>query len=97
MTVLRVCAVLMALGLIALGGVYFRAEQTRCAAKTLAIEADIVQQRRELWRLQVSVARLQAPSSIRDRIIRLRPDMIPPDEDEPTELSIMLASIPGTE
>ena len=68
MTAGRICTLLVAFAVIALAVVYLRAEQTRCAARTLAIESMRITVRRELWRVQAGVARLQAPTRIRDRM-----------------------------
>ena len=81
MTIGRVCTLLTAFVLIALAVVHLRAEQTRCAARTLAIESKCIEQRRELWRLQASVARLQAPSRVHDCMDWYRADLVPPQAD----------------
>ncbi|UCE61259.1 MAG: hypothetical protein JSU63_05815 [Phycisphaerales bacterium] len=92
MTVGRAAILLVALAVIALAVVYVRSEQTRCAANTLALESKMVQQRRDLWRLQVAVARLQAPSRVRERVDWFRAELIPPGTDEPLNSTMSLAS-----
>jgi len=77
-TIGRFCALLSAFAVIALTLVYLRAEQTRCAARTVSIEAKFVEQQRELWRLQTGVARLQAPSRLHDCMERFHADLVPP-------------------
>jgi hypothetical protein len=71
-----------ALSLIALVAVYLRAEQTRCAAHTLAIESELIKERRELWRVQSAVARLRAPGHIHDRMDWFEDDLVPPGSIE---------------
>ena len=61
-------ALLVALAGIALAIVCLRAEQTRIAAKTLRLEDRWIRQRRELWALQTSIARLRTPDRIRERV-----------------------------
>ena len=78
MTVGRLCALLSAFALIALAVVHLRGEQTRCTARTLSLEAELVEQRRELWRLQSSVARLQAPLRLHECMGQFQVDLVPP-------------------
>ncbi len=56
---------------VALCVVHLRAEQARVAAEILSSEARRVELRREMWTLQMSVARLRTPAQIRDRVERL--------------------------
>ena len=82
LTALRRCVLLAAFAGIALTVVYLRSEQTRAAARALAIESQRVELRRELWRLQAGVARLKAPGRIRERVGRFDANLVPPGSDE---------------
>ena len=82
MTAVRVSALLGAFAGIALTLVVLRVEQARCAARTVALEAEWVQTRRELWRLQSRVARLRAPGRLRDRMEWLETELTPPASHE---------------
>ena len=75
MTVSRAGVLITGFALLALSVVYLRGEQTRAAARAVALELKQVQARRELWRAQATVARLRAPTQIRDRLERF-PDAL---------------------
>jgi len=77
----RVCVLVTALGAIALAAVHLRAEQTRCAADLMNLEARWINLRREWWTLQARAARLRAPERIRGQVAR-RGDLHPPTFDE---------------
>lgn len=68
MIVFRACALVMALGLLALAVVVLRAEQTRMAAESLSLERRCVAMRRQLWQLRTSVARLRTPQRLQDSL-----------------------------
>lgn len=85
MTALRVCMLIAAFSAIALAVVYLRSEQTRAAARTLAIEAQRVELRRELWRLQTGVARLRTPGRIRERVGWFDAHLVPPGSGQTRE------------
>ena len=78
MTIGRLCALVSAFAMIALAVVHLRGEQTRCAARAMSIQAESVEQRRELWRLQSSVARLQAPLRLHNCMGQFHVDLVPP-------------------
>ena len=88
----RVCVLLTAFAGIALLLVHLRAEQTRCAARTLVIECKRIELWRELWRVQAGVARLQAPPRVHERAARLWTELIPPSVDEQSVARIRFAS-----
>ena len=56
---------------LALCVVHLRTEQARVAAQILSSQAQRVELRRELWTLQMAVARLRTPDQIRARVERL--------------------------
>jgi hypothetical protein len=60
----RACVIIVVLGGVALAVVCVRAEQTRAAAGSLALERKCITLRRELWQLQSGVARLRTPSRL---------------------------------
>ena len=80
MSAFRACVLLGAFTAIALTVVCLRAEQTRCAARTLAIEARWVELRRELWSVHASISRLRAPGRIHDRVDWFQAGVVPPEE-----------------
>jgi hypothetical protein len=82
LTVARGCALLAAFAAIALTVVHLRAEQTRCAARMVAIDADGVRLRRDLWGLQTRIARLRSPERIHDRVAAFQTGLVPPGFDE---------------
>lgn len=82
MTVARGCALLAAFAAIALSVVHLRAEQTRCTARIVAIDADWVRLRRDLWGLQTRSARLRSPERIHDRVAAFQTGLVPPGFDE---------------
>ncbi len=82
MTVARGFALSVVFTVIALTVVHLRAEQTRCAARIVAIDTDWVRLRRDLWGLQTRIARLRAPERIHDRVAAFQPGLVPPGFDE---------------
>jgi hypothetical protein len=86
------CFLILALAGVALAVVFLRAEQTRCAARTLAMESRRIELRSELWALQTRAARLRAPHQIRDRVGRLEAAVAAPDSSDalrgPTRLAV---------
>ena len=82
MTLSRVCGLFGVLVVVALAVVYLRVEQTRCAAKTLALESQWIALRRELWQVQTGAARLRAPGRLHDRMEWFDTDLIPPLPDQ---------------
>ncbi len=88
----RLLMMIAAFSLIALGAVYLRAEQTRCAARTLGIESELIRQRRELWRVQSAVARLRAPGHIHDWMVWFQSDLARPGSIESSSSGTRLAS-----
>ena len=85
MTVSRVCGLFGVLVVVALAVVYLRVEQTRCAAKTLALESRWIALRRELWQVQTGAARLRAPGRLHDRMEWFDTDLVPPPPGAPEE------------
>ena len=94
MTVSRSCVVLAALAGIALVVVGLRAEQTRCAGRTLRIESEWAQRRRDLWNLQTQVSRLRAPGRIHEGVTRFDAGVIPPGDVPPGPSRLLVANYP---
>ena len=92
MTVARGCVLLAAFAGIALTVVHLRAEQTRCAARMVVIDADWVRLRRDLWGLQTRIARLRSPERIHDRVAAFQTGLVPPGFDEVSKRTERLAS-----
>ena len=92
MTVARGFALSAVFAGIALTVVHLRAEQTRCAARMVAIDADWVRLRRDLWGLQTRIARLRAPERIHDRVAAFQTGLVPPGFDEGSRRTERLAS-----
>ena len=92
MTVARGCVLLAAFAGIALTVVHLRAEQTRCAARMVAIDADWVRLRRDLWGLQTRIARLRSPERIHDRVSAFQTGLVPPGFDPVSKRTERLAS-----
>ena len=66
------CVGLMGLACgLALCVVHLRTEQARVAAEILSSQARQIELRRELWTLQMAVARLRTPAQTRGRVERL--------------------------
>lgn len=78
MTALRVSFLICSFALIALALVHLRTEQIRCASRSLRLEADWIELRRESWKLQSEIARLRAPGSIHDRTMWFQTDLVAP-------------------
>lgn len=92
MTFVRGCVLSAAFVAIALTVVYLRAEQTRCAARMAAMDADWVRLRSDLWGLQTRNARLRAPERIHDRVAAFQTGLVPPRFDEVARRTERLAS-----
>ena len=65
---------------LALTVVHLRTEQTHCAARALAIEAQRIELRRDLWDIQARVARLRAPERIHYRLELFGTGLVPPTD-----------------
>lgn len=79
----RLVGLMLALGALAVAVVSLRTEQTRATARMLAAESRRNQSRRELWSLQVRVARLKTPARIRERVDQTWPTgLLPPSAEE---------------
>lgn len=78
MTVWRAGILLTLTVSLALTVVYLRAEQTRCAARALALEAQRIELRRDLWDIQSRVARLRAPERVHHRLELFGTGLVPP-------------------
>jgi len=83
----RLIGLLLLFGVVAVGVVHLRTEQTRATARMLAAEARRNQLRRELWSLQVRTARLKTPARIRERIDQTWPTELQPPGAEDLEMS----------
>ena len=83
MTMFRACVLFGLLAAVALTLVHLRVEQTRYAAKTLALESRWIELRRELWQVQTSTARLRAPGRLHDRLEWFDTDLAPPASGKP--------------
>ena len=94
MTAFRACVVLAVLAGIALVVVGLRAEQTRCAARTLRLESQWGERRVTLWNLQTHVSRLRAPGCIREKVTRFEAGVIPPADMTPEPLAQLVANRP---
>jgi len=85
--------VLLALmGFLAFLLVLLRIEQVRCSAGIMALQGASIEQRRELWRLQVAVARLRSPPHLHDRIKWFDAELVAPRSGEQTEEERRLVS-----
>ena len=82
MSTLRICALLVLLAFVALGVVYLRVEQTRCASATLRLEAERAETRHELWRVQTSVARLRSPERLHGRMSWIETNLVAPSQTD---------------
>lgn len=83
MTMFRVCVLFGALVGVALTLVHLRVEQTRYAAKILALESRWIDLRRELWQAQTFTARLRTPGRLHDRMEWFDTDLTPPPSGRP--------------
>jgi len=92
LTVVRGVALSAAFAGIALAVVHLRAEQTRCAARMVAVDADWVRLRRDFWGLQTRIARLRAPERIHDRVAAFQTGLVPPGFDQVSKRTERLAS-----
>ena len=61
------CTFMVGLGL---GVVFLRSEQRRCARRVYGLESKWMQLRRDLWTVELQVARLRTPQEIRDKLDR---------------------------
>lgn len=59
---------------VALAIVGLRGEQARTASRMMKLSGQRIALRRELWDMQMAVARLRAPDQVRDRVERLAGD-----------------------
>ena len=92
MTVWRASILLALAAGLALSVVHLRAEQTRCAARALAIEAERIELRRELWALEARVARLRAPERIHYRLELFGSGLVSPDDKDGNQGARRVAS-----
>lgn len=79
----RVAALTILFAAVALPVVYLRTEQTRSVARTLALETEWVEQRRELWRMHAALARLRSPRRVRDSAAYFATNLVEPGFDDP--------------
>lgn len=92
MNAFRGCVVLAAFTVVAVVVVHLRAEQTRCMARTLRMESQCYELRRDLWSVQSQVSRLRAPASLHTRLRWFDVGVVPPGESEETSGTDRLAS-----
>ncbi len=78
MSAWRISVLAALFAVIALAVVFLRAEQTRAAGRTLRLEAQWVQARRDLWLSRSGVARLRSPEQVHDRAARFGSEVLPP-------------------
>ncbi len=79
----RLTGLLVAFSILAVALVHLRAEQTRMTANMLNAQVRLVHLRRDLWTLQIRLARAKSPTRIRDRIEQSdHIDLLPPGADE---------------
>ncbi len=76
MSLVRVCFLLAVFGAVGVLTVALRAEQTRSHARVEKLRLERVSLRRELWDVQLGIARLRSPDRIRDRVARWFPDTV---------------------
>jgi len=79
----RICVLMLLFACVALGVVYLRVEQTRCAAAALRLEAERTEARHELWRVQTSVARLRSPERLHGRMSWIKTNLVAPTKTDP--------------
>lgn len=94
MRLTRTIGLAATLMLIAVGIVFLRAEQTRLAKATLALESEWVHLRGERWALQAQVARLRTPAQTRGRMAIFGVALDPPRPASPRRPSSHLALVP---
>ncbi len=91
MSTWRVGVLLGAFAVIGLAVVGLRAEQTRCTARTLALEAEWISARGELWQVQAGMASLRAPGYLHERMTWLEGNLVSPaverTNDNPTRIA----------
>ena len=71
MNTARCVGLMVLLCCVAVCVVQLRAEQARVAAAILSFQQQRIALKRELWSLQMSVARLRTPGQIHDRVERM--------------------------
>ena len=91
MSTWRGTLLLGAFAAIGLAVVGLRVEQTRCTARTLALEAEWISARGELWQVQAAMACLRAPGYLHERMTWLEGDLVSPEgertNDNPTRIA----------
>ena len=88
---MRGCTIIVGFASVALATVFLRAEQTRCAARLVALESEWVTVRSSLWSVQARSARLRAPQQVHDRAVFLQADVVPPGQQSTPEKGERLA------
>ena len=92
MSTARACFLIGAFSLVAITAVHLRAEQTRCASELAHLESRWVALRREWWDLQTRTARIKTPVHLRERVERLRADLVSPESEHLPGEGFRLAS-----
>ena len=87
----RGTVLLGAFAAIGLAVVGLRVEQTRCTARTLALEEEWISVRGELWQVQAGMAGLRAPGYLHERMSWLEGNLVAPaverTSDKPTRIA----------
>ena len=78
MSSVRVGTLVVVFSVVAICVVHLRAEQTRCAARTLRLEAHRLALQRKAWTLEARTARHRAPQRLHERIENMHPDLVLP-------------------
>jgi len=93
MTTARLVGTLCLIAAIAAGIAILRTEQARCARRVQRLRSQCVELQRQRWAQQVELARLRAPTSLRERIERMNLPVRPPQVR--TQLEIRIANARG--
>ena len=90
MSTWRGAVLLGAFAAIGLAVVVLRVEQTRCTARALALEAEWMSVRSELWQVQAAMAGRRAPGYLHERMTWLEGRLVSPSgkrTNKPTRIS----------
>jgi hypothetical protein len=81
MTVGRIASFLMMMGLLGGAVIWLRSEEVRTAVRIQHMHHEEIALRRELWRNQLEISRLKAPSVVGNRVTPMQLTVIPPYGD----------------
>ena len=87
----RGTVLLGAFAAIGLAVVGLRVEQTRCTARTLALEEEWISVRGELWQVQAAMAGLRAPGYLHERMTWLEGHLVSPSGKRTKDNSTRIA------